>query len=77
MNLISEIVEIYDVHNLNTQVLAASIRGVQDVVDSAKLGANVATIPPKILQEMYLHPLTQKGLDAFLSDWKKTGQSIL
>ena len=77
MNLISEIVEIYSLHNFETQVLAASIRSVQDVVDSAKFGADVATIPPKILQSMFLHPLTDKGLEAFLSDWKKTGQSIL
>ena len=77
MNLISEIVEIYSIFDYKTQVLAASIRGVQDVVDSAKFGAHVATIPPKILQDMYYHPLTDKGLDAFLSDWKKTGQSIL
>ncbi len=77
MNLISEIVEIYSIFDYKTQVLAASIRGVQDVVDSAKFGAHVATIPPKILQNMYYHPLTDKGLDAFLSDWNKTGQSIL
>ena len=77
MNLISEIVEIYSIFDYKTQVLAASIRGVQDVVDSAKFGADVATIPPKIFQAMYSHPLTDKGLDAFLSDWNKTGQSIL
>ena len=77
MNLISEIVEIYNIYNFKTEVLAASIRGVQDVVDSAKFGADIATIPTTILRSMYLHPLTDKGLDAFLSDWAKTGQSIL
>ena len=77
MNLISEIVEIYNIYNFKTEVLAASIRGVQDVVDSAKFGADIATIPPNILRSMYMHPLTEKGLDAFLSDWGKTGQSIL
>ncbi len=77
MNLISEIVEIYSLHDFKTEILAASIRSVQDVVDSAKFGADVATIPPKILQAMFLHPLTDKGLEAFLSDWGKTGQSIL
>ena len=77
MNLISEIVEIYNIYNFKTEVLAASIRGVQDVVDSAKFGADIATIPTNILRSMYLHPLTDKGLDAFLSDWAKTGQSIL
>ncbi len=77
MNLISEIVEIYSIFDYKTQVLAASIRGVQDVVDSAKFGADVATIPPKILTAMYSHPLTDKGLNAFLSDWSQTGQSII
>ena len=77
MNLISEIVEIYNIYNFKTEVLAASIRGVQDVVDSAKFGADIATIPTNILRSMYLHPLTDKGLDAFLSDWAKTGQTIL
>ena len=77
MNLISEITEIYDIHGFETKVLAASIRSVQDNVDSAKLGANVATVPPKFLKAMYDHPLTTKGLTDFLTDWKKTGQSIL
>ena len=71
MNLISEITEIYDIHGFDTKVLAASIRSVQDIVDSAKLGADVATVPPKFLKSMYNHPLTDKGLSDFLSDWKK------
>ena len=77
MNLIADIVEIYSIYNFETQVLAASIRSVQDVIDSAKFGSDVATLPPNILRAMYSHPLTDKGLDAFLSDWEKTGQSIL
>ena len=77
INLISEITEIYDIHGFETKVLAASIRSVQDIIDSAKFGANVATIPPKFLKAMYNHPLTDKGLADFLADWKKTGQSIL
>ena len=77
MNLISEITEIYDIHGFDTKVLAASIRSVQDIIDSAKLGADVATVPPKFLKSMYNHPLTNKGLSDFLSDWEKTGQSIL
>ncbi len=77
MNLIAEIVEIYSIYNFQTEVLAASIRSVQDVVDSAKFGSDVATLPPKILRAMYSHPLTERGLDAFLNDWEKTGQSIL
>ena len=77
INLISEITEIYDIHGFETKVLAASIRSVQDIIDSAKFGADVATIPPKLLKAMYNHPLTDKGLADFLADWKKTGQSIL
>jgi transaldolase len=77
MNLISEITEIYNIHGFKTKVLAASIRSVQDIIDSAKFGADVATIPPKFLKAMYNHPLTDKGLADFLADWKKTGQSIL
>ena len=77
MNLISEITEIYEIHGFETKVLAASIRSVQDIINVAKLGADVATIPPKFLKAMYNHPLTDKGLADFLADWKKTGQSIL
>jgi len=77
MSLISEITEIYEIHGFETKVLAASIRSVQDIINVAKLGADVATIPPKFLKAMYNHPLTDKGLADFLSDWKKTGQSIL
>ena len=77
MSLISEITEIYEIYGFETKVLAASIRSVQDIINSAKLGADVATIPPKFLKAMYNHPLTDKGLADFLSDWKKTGQSIL
>ena len=77
INLISEITEIYDIHGFETKVLAASIRSVQNIIDSAKFGADVATNPPKFLKAMYNHPLTDKGLADFLADWKKTGQSIL
>jgi len=77
MSLISEITEIYEIHGFETKVLAASIRSVQDIINVAKLGADVATIPPKFLKAMYNHPLTDKGLADFLSDWEKTGQSIL
>ena len=77
INLISEIVEIYDIHNFKTKVLAASIRSVQDVIESARFGAHIATIPPKIFQAMFIHPLTKNGLQSFIDDWKKTGQKIL
>ena len=78
MTLIADIVQIYDAYpEFETEVLVASIRHPMHVVDAAKLGADVATIPPAILRHMYNHPLTDKGLAAFLADWAKTGQSIL
>ena len=77
MNLISEIAAIYTNFDYSTEILVASVRGVQHVVDAALIGANVATIPPKIMSQMYKHPLTDKGLEDFLSDWASTGQSIL
>ncbi len=78
MDLIEEIRDIYDNYDaLETEILAASIRTVGHVRDSALAGADVATLPPKILHDLAAHPLTDKGLDAFLSDWEKTGQSIL
>ena len=77
MNLINEIVEVYSIYKFPTEILVASVRGVQHVVDAALLGADVATIPPKIMLQMYKHPLTDKGLEDFLTDWELTGQSIL
>ena len=77
MKLISEIVEVYSNYNFSTEILVASVRGVQHIVDAALLGADVATIPPKIMSQMYKHPLTDKGLEDFLIDWESTGQSIL
>ncbi len=60
-----------------TEVLVASIRHPIHLVEAAKLGAHVATLPPNVLRQMFQHPLTDKGLAAFLADWKRTGQSIL
>lgn len=78
MALIEEIREIYDNYeDLETEILAASVRTVGHVRDSALAGADVATLPPKILHDLAAHPLTDKGLEAFLADWEKTGQSIL
>jgi len=71
MELIRTIVEIYDVQGFATQVLAASIRHPIHVIDSALAGAQVATIPAKIIEQMFHHPLTDKGLETFLNDWKK------
>ncbi len=78
MQLIADIVEIYDAYPaIRTEVLVASVRHPIHVVAAAKLGAHVATLPPNVLRQMYQHPLTDKGLAAFLADWQKTGQSIL
>ena len=78
MNLINEIFQIYNNYqNFNTQILVASVRTVEHVIEAAKIGADVCTLPPKIIKELYKHKLTDKGLDMFLEDWKKTGQSIL
>ncbi|MBP5858995.1 fructose-6-phosphate aldolase [Marivibrio halodurans] len=77
MELIADICQIYAQYDFDTEVLVASVRGPQHVVMAAKLGADVATVPPKVLRQLYGHPLTDKGLDAFLADWKKTGQTIL
>ena len=77
MNLISDICEIYSNYpNLNTEVLVASIRNPNHVIESAKIGADVVTLPANILKQLIHHPLTDNGLKAFLEDWKMTGQSI-
>jgi len=78
MQLIADISEIYARYpRLETEVLVASVRHPMHVVEAAKLGADVATLPPSVLRQLIKHPLTDKGLDAFLADWAKTGQSIL
>lgn len=71
MDLIRDIVAIYRNYGYRTQVLAASIRGTLDVVDAAKAGADIATLPYKVLQQMFHHPLTEKGLAQFLEDHRK------
>ncbi len=75
MQLIRDIVQIYDNYGFETEVLAASIRHPMHIVDCALAGANVATIPYKVIQQLVKHPLTDKGLDSFLSDWKKSGRT--
>ena len=77
MSLIEDIVIIYENYGFETEVLVASIRTTQHVIDAALIGAHVATLPPKVIYELYNHELTDKGLKAFLDDWAKTGQSIL
>jgi len=78
LGLIGEIVQIYDAYpDFTTEVLVASVRNAAHVVEAAKMGAHVATIPPAVLHAMFKHPLTDKGLDACLADWATTGQSIV
>ena len=77
MDLIEDIVVIYENYGFETEVLVASVRSKQHVIDAAIIGAHVTTLPPKVIYELYEHPLTDKGLKAFLDDWDKTGQSIL
>ena len=77
MDLISDICTIYSNYpNLNTEVLVASIRSPKHVIEAAKMGADIVTLPPNVLKQLINHPLTDNGLKAFLEDWKMTGQSI-
>jgi transaldolase len=77
MELIEEIRTIYDNYNFETQILAASIRNPNHVTQAALAGADVATVPAAVLKSLAKHPLTDRGLESFLADWKKAGQSIL
>jgi transaldolase len=78
MELIADIIQIYRSYDsINTEVLVASIRHPIHIIAAAKMGADVATMPPNVLKMMYNHPLTDKGLAAFVADWAKTGQKIL
>ena len=71
MSLIADIVMMYKNYNFKTEVLVASVRTKQHVVDAALIGAHIATLPPKVIHELYNHKLTDKGLKAFLDDWNK------
>ena len=77
MDLIADIRQIYDNFGFETQILAASIRTVNHVTQSALIGADVITAPPNVIKSLANHPLTDKGLEQFMSDWAKTGQKIL
>lgn len=78
LQLISDILRIYSNYEyFDTEVLVASVRNPLHIIESAKMGAHVATCPPSVIYQLYNHPLTEKGLAAFVEDWKKTGQSIL
>ncbi|HUI17774.1 MAG TPA: fructose-6-phosphate aldolase [Alphaproteobacteria bacterium] len=78
IELIRDIVAIYRQYaSFKTEVLVASVRNPLHVVEAARIGAHVATLPPAVLRQLFVHPLTDKGLAQFLADWSKTGQSIL
>jgi transaldolase len=76
MNLISDIRMIYDNYDFPTEILVASVRHPIHILESAKMGADVATMPPEVILKLFNHPLTASGLAAFLADWEKTGQKI-
>ncbi|ABD53949.1 fructose-6-phosphate aldolase [Jannaschia sp. CCS1] len=77
MDLIAEIRQIYDNYGFETEILVASIRSANHMKDAALIGADVATAPPGVIKAMANHVMTDKGLDAFMADWAKTGQSIV
>ena len=76
MNVIQEIRQIYDNYDFDTNILVASVRTGNHVREAALIGADYATVPPAVLKSLFKHPLTDKGLESFLADWKKTGQTI-
>ena len=76
MELIAQIRQIYDNYDIETQILAASIRHPQHMVQSLLLGADCCTLPSKVLYQLLKHPLTDRGLDAFMADWKKLGRDL-
>ena len=78
MDLIADMVEIYNMYpSIETEVLVASVRSPRHIIEAARMGADVATMPPAVLRQLFKHPLTDTGLAAFLADWEKTGQRIL
>ena len=77
MDLIRDIRLIYDNYLYDTEILVASVRHTNHVLEAAKIGADVMTAPPKVIHALFKHVLTDKGIDGFLADWEKTGQSIL
>ncbi|WP_032113836.1 fructose-6-phosphate aldolase [Candidatus Paracaedibacter symbiosus] len=76
MQLIEDIAKVYETYAFDTLILAASIRHPQHVYEAAKIGVDVVTIPGKVFRQLYTHPLTDLGLDAFMKDWKKSGLEI-
>lgn len=76
MELIADIRQIYDQYDLGTEILVASVRHPMHIVEAAKIGADVMTAPPKIIWQLFKHPLTDNGIASFLKDWESTGQKI-
>jgi transaldolase len=76
MQIISEIRTIYDNYDFRTEILVASVRHPVHVLQAAMIGADVMTAPPAVIKQLFKHPLTDRGLEAFLADWQKTGQTI-
>jgi len=76
MQLISDIRQIYDNYDFKTEILVASVRHPVHVQESARIGADVMTAPPAVIRALFNHPLTDKGIEGFLADWAKTGQTI-
>jgi transaldolase len=77
MALIADIRQIYDNYDFGTEILVASVRHPIHILEAAKIGADVMTAPPAVIRALFNHPLTDKGIQGFLADWAKTGQSIL
>lgn len=76
MDIVQEIRQVYDEYDLDTEILAASLRHPRHVLEAMLIGADCATLPPKVLYQLMKHPLTDRGLEAFLSDWKTLGKEI-
>jgi transaldolase len=76
MELIADIRQIYDQYDFATEILVASVRHPMHIVEAAKMGADVMTAPPKIIWQLFKHPLTDSGIASFLKDWQATGQKI-
>ncbi|MGI6344663.1 MAG: fructose-6-phosphate aldolase [Bacillota bacterium] len=76
LQVVQDVVEIFAIHGLDTEVIAASIRHPDHVLQSARMGAHIATVPFKVLQQMMQHPLTDIGIDKFLADWEKSGATL-
>ena len=76
MDLVADIAEIFDIHGITTEIIAASIRSPLHVIDAAKAGADIATVPYKIILQMTKHPLTDNGIERFMKDWEGLTQKL-